>query len=174
MQVSVNLFMVSKPVDDGLKALLYELQAGSDSIYETMKVGDMHISDWSLFDNPHPLIAKQKRDFSRICAALLGAPVNIFNAWFHVYRSGSAFKRHNHLMPGKPGELQFAMSYYVSRGDDNGTGQLKLYNPDIVIHPKDGMLVMFPSSVDHEVLEYRGESDRIMIGCNLERAPPAR
>jgi hypothetical protein len=172
VQFSADLFMVNKPVDAGLKAILYERQAASGGIHGATRVGDMHVTDRRLFEDPHPLITKQKRDFSRICAALLGAPVSVLEAWLHVCRSGSALGPHNHLVPDRPGELQFTMSYYVSRGDDNGTGQLRLSRPDMLIHPKDGMLILFPSSVDHEVLEYRGQSDRIVIGCNLERAPP--
>ena len=172
MLVNFNLLVAHKPVDDGLKTLLYLLQAASDeSVNRHFTVGDMYISEWTLQDNRHPVIAKQCQDFSRICSAALGVPVTLADAWFNIYHSGSALKRHNHYLTGRWAEQQFSLVYYVSRGDDNGTGQLRLYNPDVEIHPKDGMLVMFPGTADHEVLEYRGESDRIIISCNLLRSP---
>ena len=135
MKVRMNLFVVHKPVDDGLIELLYEMSEAKLSLYETMKVGDMHISDWSLFKSEHPLIQKQKQELERTCAMLLNKPVRVHESWYHIYSSGSAFKRHRHLNDQLPAERTFAFAYYLSRGDDNGSGQLRLMDPDVFIHP---------------------------------------
>jgi hypothetical protein len=172
MLVNFNLLVAHKPVDDGLRTLLYLLQAESrDGVNHQFRVGDMYISPWTLQQIPHPVIAAQCKDFAQICSAVLGVPITLTDVWFNIYHSGSALKRHNHYMNGRWVEQQFGLVYYVSRGDDNGSGQLRLYNPDLVIHPQDGMLVMFPGTADHEVLEYRGESDRVVISANFLRSP---
>ena len=172
MNVRMDLFVVRKPVDDGLIDLLYEMSETKLSVCETMKVGDIHISDWGLFKSEHPLIQKQQQELGRICAMLLGASVRIYESWYHIYRSGSAFKRHRHLNDNVPALRTFAFSYYLSRGDDNGSGQLRLFDPEIIINPEPGMMVLFPGSTHHEVLEYTGKTDRIMIGGNVEQLLP--
>ncbi len=172
MLVRMDLFVVRKPVDDGLIDLLYEMVEPSEHSKEAMRVGDMHISDVDLFKSPHPLIQKQYQDLGRICALLLKSPVHIYDSWYHISRTGSAFKRHRHRNENVPLQRTFAFAYYLSPGDNNGSGQLRMFNPDILISPEPGMFVMFPGTTEHEVLEYTGKTDRIMIGGNLQQMVP--
>ena len=169
----LDLFALRKTVDEGLADLLHAFAEQSESIDEGMRVGDMHISNWSLFDAPHPLIQKQREELTQIGSMMVGMQLNIYEAWFHISRTGSAFKRHDHTVvgPGTNFENRFSMVFYVDRGDPDGSGQLKMYDPDLLITPMTGMILMFPAHVQHEVLEYRGARDRIIIGCNLETAP---
>jgi len=169
MIVRLNLFVANKAVDDGLCELLYEMVEETDHYKEPWRVGDMHISDLNLFKSPHPLIQKQYQELGKICSLLLKAPVRIYDSWYHISHSGSAFKRHAHRNKGAVIERTFSFAYYVRRGDDNGSGQLRMFNPDIVINPKDGLLVIFPGAYEHEVTEYVGKTDRIMIGGNMEQ-----
>ena len=173
--LQLELFALRKTVDDGLVDVLREFAAQTPSVDEKMRIGDMHISDWSLFDSPHPLISKQRAELTGIASTMVGKDVRICDAWFHISRTGSAFGRHNHTEVGEGTnfENRLSMVYYVDRGDPDGAGDLRMYEPDMLIGPETGMILIFPAHVQHEVFEYRGQADRIIIGCNLEIMPAA-
>ena len=169
--LQLELFALRKTVDEGLAELLRELAAQSPSVEEKMQVGDMHISDWSLFESSHPLIRKQRDELSSITSMMVGnKDVQICDAWFHISRTGSAFGRHNHteIDEGSNFENRLSLVFYVDRGDPDGAGELRMYEPDMLIAPETGMILIFPAHVQHEVLQYQGQRDRIIIGCNLE------
>jgi uncharacterized protein (TIGR02466 family) len=130
---------------------------------------------------------------SRMIAQLNGykademARLQIFShTWFHVTRRGGFFGLHNHPMASWSGV------YCVSAGRDDGThdesGKLHFSNPlqlanmfvdpanshirppynmvgrSYKLHP--GQLVLFPSWVNHEVLPFFGEGERITVAFN--------
>ena len=170
MFLQLDVLALRKPVDEGLSDLLHAIAGRTESISEPIVVGDMHVSDWSLFDSPEPLLRKQHDELQGITSSMLKGPVRIYESWFHIARSGSAFGRHRHAVPeaGANQGFKFSLVYYVDRGDPNGTGQFRLLEPDLTLSPESGMILVFPAYVEHEVLEYRGERDRIIIGANFQ------
>src|SRR5258708_20338992 len=80
-------------------------------------------------------------------------------------------------------------TYYVDTGDpvDPNTGTpLHLFDPcqgrsttflpallpaSVYIHPKPGLMVLFPSYVPHTVFAHTGNSARISIAFNLRKEP---
>ena len=108
------------------------------------------------------------------------------HTWFHVTRRGGYFGLHNHPMASWSGV------YCVSTGQDDGTqvdsGKLHFSNPlqlaNMFIDPANshlrspyrmagrsyrlvpGQLVLFPSWVNHEVLPFQGEGERITVAFN--------
>ena len=105
------------------------------------------------------------------------------DAWVNVNRSGDFNSVHLH-----PGST-WSGTYYVDTGDpvdpDSGT-PLHLVDPclarsttflpsvvpeSIYIHPKPGLMVLFPSYVQHMVFPHNGNSARISIAFNLRKEP---
>ena len=105
------------------------------------------------------------------------------SAWVNVNRSGAFNKMHVH-----PGST-WSGTYYVDTGDpaDSDTGtQLHLFDPcqgrsttflpqwvpaSVFIHPKPGLMVLFPSYVPHMVFPHEGSGARISIAFNLRKEP---
>lgn len=108
------------------------------------------------------------------------------HTWFHVTRRGGWFGLHNHPMASWSGV------YCVATGRDDGThpdsGVLHFANPLSLanmyvdaannrirapygmggksFHLKPGQLVLFPSWVQHEVLPFHGDGERITVAFN--------
>jgi uncharacterized protein (TIGR02466 family) len=108
------------------------------------------------------------------------------HTWFHVTRRGGFFGLHNHPMASWSGV------YCVSAGQDDGThresGKLHFANPNQLANMfvdagnahvrapynmsgrsyrlRPGQLVLFPSWVNHEVLPFFGEGERITVAFN--------
>jgi uncharacterized protein (TIGR02466 family) len=130
---------------------------------------------------------------SRLIAQLNGYGTEVMDqlaihshTWFHVTRAGGYFGLHNHPMASWSGV------YCVSPGDDDperpDSGQLCFSNPNQIAYMyvdpannhmrapytmngktyrlRAGQLVLFPSWVNHEVLPYRGQSERITVAFN--------
>jgi uncharacterized protein (TIGR02466 family) len=105
------------------------------------------------------------------------------SAWVNVNRTGDFNKIHVH-----PGST-WSGTYYVDAGDPVGseTGALvQLFDPcqgrsttfmprfaqgSLVIHPKPGLMILFPSCVPHMVYPHNGNSARISVAFNLRMEP---
>lgn len=110
-----------------------------------------------------------------------------YESWFHITRYGGTKTLHNH------GQFSWAMVYYVSAGDPPSvehplSGYIQFYDPRrifensvdqgfrnqkqmftagcIPIKPESGKFIIFPGYLEHEVLTYWGQSERIMIAAN--------
>ncbi len=101
-------------------------------------------------------------------------------AWANVSGYGHFNKRHNHP------ESQVSAVYYVRTGNDvleiPQSGMFEFFDPrvhadmsalageevgrDLQIKPVDGMLLMFPSWMYHQVYPYYGDGHRISIAIN--------
>lgn len=104
------------------------------------------------------------------------------SAWANVNRDGDFNKVHVH-----PGST-WSGTYYVDTGEpanrDNGT-PLHLFDPcqgrsttflpmvpsSVYVHPKPGLMVLFPSYVPHMVFPHSGKTARISIAFNLRKEP---
>jgi len=107
-------------------------------------------------------------------------------AWANVSRTGDFNATHTH--PGS----DWSGTYYIDAGDpadpERGT-VLHLLDPNgagrsafllvgqssvpanVVITPRPGLMVLFPSYVPHEVYPHRGNSPRISIAFNVRKDP---
>jgi uncharacterized protein (TIGR02466 family) len=137
---------------------------------------------------------------SRFIAQLSGyspaemAAINILShTWFHITRRGGFFGAHNHPMASWSGV------YCVSAGSGDDahpdSGVLHFFNPNQLanmfvdvanqrVRPpyamtgrryrlKPGQLVLFPSWLNHEVLPYFGDDERITVAFNCWFTAPS-
>ena len=105
---------------------------------------------------------------------------NIHSFWIQDYTSSHAHGRHNH------GRHHYSVVYWVRA--KNNPGPLVLYNPNpfsefwghstpetnpytqtkIIVPPEKGLMLLFPSYLDHEVLKGGEGSIRTTIAFNLD------
>ena len=102
-------------------------------------------------------------------------------AWANVNRAGDFNKVHVH--PAS----KWSGTYYVDAGDPTeAAAPLHLFDPSparavsflpkvvqdsVYIHPKPGLMVLFPSYVPHTVFPHVGKGTRISIAFNLRKEP---
>jgi uncharacterized protein (TIGR02466 family) len=107
--------------------------------------------------------------------------VEIHESWCHITRDGGYHDMHAH-----PGSSWSAI-YYVDTGDMGDThsknGVNRFYNPNncaysdagtawmnqntsVDFKAEPGMMIVFPSWVNHSAIVYRGNKDRIVIALN--------
>ena len=111
-----------------------------------------------------------------------GANINIeiHESWCHITRDGGYHDMHTH-----PGSSWSAI-YYLDTGDMNAASKNGLNrffcpynnmyidagtawtsrNTSIDITAQEGMLIVFPSFIQHNALTYRGEKERYVISVN--------
>jgi uncharacterized protein (TIGR02466 family) len=116
-----------------------------------------------------------------------------YESWFHITRKGGCKTLHNHA------PFSWSMVYYVDEGGEAPaefpkSGLIQFYDPRRVstnawdvglqglnpqtqvggfsIQPKAGTFVIFPSYLDHEVLTYHGDSQRMMVALNCSIVTP--
>lgn len=103
------------------------------------------------------------------------------SAWANVNRRGDFNKVHVHP------ESTWSGTYYVETGKPSGergaplhlhdpcqgrsTTFAALVAPSVYIHPKPGLMVLFPSYVPHMVFPHDDDGTRISIAFNLRREP---
>ena len=97
-----------------------------------------------------------------------GLVISTTSMWSIISEAGLTGSRHNHR-----GRVSGA--YYVdagSSGEPDG-GLMQFYNqpgsshPSHSFTPEPGLLLLFPSSLEHSVTAYTGESRRIVISLNM-------
>lgn len=147
-------------------------------------VGGWH-SQADFLEWKFPEIAKLADEFmaaSRDLTATLIPPgvdgdleVSFFGgSWANVLRDGDYNKIHNH-----PGAL-WSGCYYVALGqsapepDHNGWIEFQDPRPGNIhggkerVQPEEGLLLMFPSWLNHYVNPFRGKGERISIAFNID------
>lgn len=111
----------------------------------------------------------------------MNVTVEIHESWCHITRDGGYHDMHAH-----PGSSWSAI-YYVDTGDmgaaEDKNGVNRFYNPNncgyadagmawtncntsIDFRAEPGMMVVFPSWLQHSAVVYRGRQDRIVIALN--------
>tara|TARA_B100000686_G_scaffold353562_1_gene459685 strand:- start:3348 stop:4004 length:657 start_codon:yes stop_codon:yes gene_type:complete len=129
---------------------------------------------------------------SQITTDRMGRPVSVnwfANAWANINRDGHGNEFHTH--PG----AYWSASYYVDDGgasdDPSLGGEFEIQDPRGVapamlapdlavaipggqsigaselVHPRPGMMLVFPSWLSHAVRPYRGDGVRISVAINL-------
>jgi len=82
----------------------------------------------------------------------------LLSSWPIIYQKGSHVNRHNHGVSALSGV------YYVQTG--TGSQPLVFSPSEHTIHPKEGMLVLFPGDLYHYVPVQKVEGTRISIAFN--------
>ena len=83
-----------------------------------------------------------------------------FNMWAMMYEESEYAIQHNHF------PSDFACVYYVDVEPDCAP---IIFEGSLKIQPKNGMLVLFPALIEHEVPATKGR--RMVISMNIERIP---
>lgn len=84
---------------------------------------------------------------------------NFKNVWSAIYKKGHYTKPHAHF----PFFISFV--YYLQ---SSGNTPIIFEGCDFKINPKDDMLVLFPSYIEHSVPKHKEEKDRICLAGNIE------
>lgn len=146
-------------------------------------------SEFDLFAKNDPVIQKTKIFVATAIAELLNRlhseksnyQVDFFESWFHIGKTNSVHDTHIHA------NCSWCGIYYVDVGDD-GSGQTFFINPtnatyidagnrwlqstgQLKVPAQNGLLVLFPSYLQHYQKIYTGEKDRIVIAFNARIYP---
>ena len=128
--------------------------------------------DFNLFENKNVYINKAKTDIERYLEDLFRAEIYIEDSFFNVMKANSGTKPHSHIseLDEKLSFVaqKFSLVYYLSVGDQASSdpGDLVLYDPEEIITPVDGLIVIIPASRRHSSI-YGGDLDRILVGVNF-------
>ena len=187
--VSARVCPDAEPVNAALRAYVLDLEAKSDGMTRT-NVGGWH-SDDDLFSWPVPQITTL-RDWaiesvreatSMLCGeALQNLKAHVeLEGWANISRDGNYNKIHNHS------EWTWSGVYYVSTGQPDpavresgliefidprmGVDSVKLpgnpYGGQMHIAPVPGLMLVFPSWLQHWVHPFRGTGERISLAFNV-------
>ena len=133
-------------------------------------------SDWV----KHCMFQASARANQRYWPAGLNVDVELHESWCHITRDGGYHDTHIHA------NSAWSCIYYLDIGDmdiDTKNGVNRFYNPtatmysdagtlyatedsSIDISPQEGMMVVFPSWIQHSALVYRGQQDRYILSAN--------
>jgi len=106
--------------------------------------------------------------------------VELHESWCHITRDGGYHDMHIHP------NSTWSCIYYLDCGDMDGAtknGLNRFYNPNTTMHTdtgtlyisrdnsidilaEPGMLILFPSWIQHSALPYRGKQDRYVLSAN--------
>jgi len=98
----------------------------------------------------------------------------ISESWIQFYKNGDKKVLHNHERYGPPyPENRWAGAYYLDDGepDENmpysGVFSFRIRQSNHYFKPVQGMLLMFPADILHEVHPFYGQRERIVINFNI-------
>ena len=192
--VAVALLPDAASLNPTLEAVILEREA-QDPGTQHSNLGGWQ-SSWDLESWGGPAIARvldaAKSLATSLTADRQGKPVAVawrMNCWANVNRSGEGNEFHTH-----PGAF-WSGCYYVDDGgigeDPSLGGAFEVQDPrgvapamyapmltfagpggaslgaSYTLHPRSGMIVLFPSWLQHQVRPYRGQRMRISIAFNL-------
>ncbi len=169
----IDRLIMNREVENELVS--YLLTVNTNPLHKTKdsRYGPGECSDFSLFNDPSPIISKLSNDIQKICRKELGLKeIFIFDSFFNIFISGSGQPPHRHLnLRDKNFDLlskKYSLVYYLDVGDQDGEdpGILTLHEPEEEILPTKGMIVIIGADRYHSVV-YRGNKKRIMIGVNF-------
>lgn len=184
----------AEAVNRSLKQIILEKERTSASTQHSNLGGWQSTWDFPEWggDALHYMLGSAKKLANRVTTRRDGKPVSIdwkVTCWANVNRSGQGNEFHTH-----PGAF-WSGSYYVEDGgigqDPSLGGEFEIqdprgaapvmYAPELCIggaagasmgaaeslSPRAGLLIMFPSWLQHGVRPYKGERERISIAFNL-------
>ncbi len=145
---------------------------------------NLHESTFDFFQNKSEIVSKTK-NFAAYCIKKVinnvrdeefDYEISFSESWCHIGEKNSTHDIHNHA------NCSWCGVYYIQCGDHNSGGQTFFQNPinsvykdygtdhieksAIAVTPYDGMLVIFPSILNHYQALYTGEKKRIVVAFN--------
>lgn len=97
-----------------------------------------------------------KKYVKMYCDSIDVSDFEFINAWFNITNPGNKLIKHNH------GKCGLSGAFYISANEKS----VPLIFPDASIKPYPGLLILFPSSLDHYTEEEIEQ--RIVISFNVE------
>ncbi len=167
--------VLKRPVEDELVNSLYELEALDLQKHNNLPTkGNAKTSGFSLFEENRPIKHLLESDLISLAEKALGRDVYLHESWFTILSGGGYVRKHKHLSPlsrikgFNVEEQHYALVYYLEVGDQNceEPGYLQFYDPEHVLLPSAGQVVIFPADRYHSV-RYVGTKDRVIIGVNF-------
>ena len=146
--------------------------AENKSASDIRKGGVKHSRGFNLFASSDPTIKLFEERFTNTVSEILRSKIFIEDSFFAIYEGCSAATPHHHLNKWDNEfnlhSVKYAAVYYVEVGDVGAAqpGNLSLHQPDIVIQPNNGDLIIFPASRMHSA-HYNGLKKRIILGINF-------
>jgi len=125
-----------------------------DGRYENIYVDEQALPDLALLMN----------QIRRITANILNLDLDQIKLgfWFNTMAPGHVTNRHNH----DDDDEKVSGVYYLTVPANSG--DLVLFaDEEIIIEPKEGMLVLFSPTLEHEVLKNNSQQTRLSIGFNV-------
>jgi len=83
--------------------------------------------------------------------------------WFNYMEPGHITLPHSH----DDADEVYSAVYYVKVPNDSGDLIINDTNLDIVVKPKEGMLVLFPPNLVHHVTKNNSSESRLSLGMNI-------
>jgi tetratricopeptide (TPR) repeat protein len=165
---------LKRPVEKGLINTLYELEHLDLEKRNLPTKGNAKTSDFSFFKHNKKLMHFVEQDLIFLAQEAIGTDVYFTDSWFTILSGGGLVDKHNHISDlSKIKQFvdqakHYALVYYLDIGDQSSKepGHLKFYDPEDLILPSEGMVIIFPADRYHSV-RYSGSKDRLMIGANL-------
>ena len=126
------------------------------------------LSPNKLHESASPVLQELSGLITRLASQFAGRGVSIGTMWSIVSKEGMEGKAHAHkgavsiayyVDPGESGEEAGGLMQFFANGPDKG--------PTHRVVPKPGMLILFPSRLQHSVSRYTGDKPRIVISANL-------
>ena len=146
--------------------------AENKSASDIRKGGVKHSRGFNLFATSDPTIKLFEERFTNTVSEILHSKIFIEDSFFAIYEGRSAATPHHHLNKWDNEfnlhSVKYAAVYYVEVGDVGADqpGNLSLHQPDVVIQPNNGDLIIFPASRMHSA-HYNGLKKRIILGINF-------
>ena len=170
----------NRVVTEDLLLELQDIKSGklSETRVNDARNGDGLCTNFELFKSNLPAIKQLSEDLSAIASKVLSKDIATlkYDSFFNVFKSGAGAMPHTHIAPqDKTFNLwqhKYSLVYYLDPGDQNckNPGVLKMYDPDIQVLPKKGMIVIMPATRMHSSY-YDGSKRRLMIGVNFYAFP---
>ena len=180
-------FFTNKKLISGLKKHIYEEKvAGIDSKCATNLKKNLKESKFNFFNNDEKIIIDTKTFITDSLIQLLNKIqkeklfyiIRFNECRFHIGKTNSIHETHTHP------NCSWCGIYFIQIGDkgiNKGSGETVFINPvypnhhdwgtryidQLRIQPEDGLLVLFPSYLNHHQSIYTGNKDRIVIAFNM-------
>ena len=170
-----------------LKSYIYSLEGkGIESNVAPLVKHNLVESNFDFFNDNSVAIAKTKSFLVRSLTRTLNElhsedecyQIIFRDSWFHVGKTNSLHEVHRHS------QCSWCGIYYVDIGDV-GSGQTRFINPNYsayddmgtrwlddqteeTIEIENGLLILFPSYLEHYQSLYTGKKDRIVVAFNAQ------
>ena len=100
-------------------------------------------------------------DLLNLCLDTANSPHPFKHIWFNISPPGAFHKWHSH------GGSSYVGVFYIKTPANCGSIELKHNDQLLTIDPYPGLLLLFPPSLEHRVLENKSNEDRITLAFNL-------